>query len=312
LLFAPPPDQPQSVGDLVGRSFRIFRRNVPVFFKVLLGPTLITSVGSLGIQWVPNYGMTTKGAGLGIAAAVAVVSLFILAFGKWLLTLRQLAFVRMVTGFAPDYETAAKFVQQKKWNVLAIFCLAVISLFASGMGWGILMALVAFLGRGSVLAVVLTVAGEILCVAGLFLTIAAVLMISYMILCVVACEETSLSDAISRGYSLVLGDFWRSCSFLLLLVTAVTSLLYPLSIPILLITFGDAIQHNVVSDLENYTVPLYVMVISQIWESLVNMMIWPVAFMACGLYYYDVRIRQEGLDISRRLDEFEKLETNPA
>jgi hypothetical protein len=171
------------------------------------------------------------------------------------------------------------------------------------------MALIAVLARGSVAAIALLVIGEIICTAGLFLSIGLIFMVSYMILCVVACEDVNLSTAVNRGYNLILGDFWRSWSFSLLLLTAVSSLLYPLSLPLLFLTFGDALQQNIVSDLDNYTLPVYVMVINQAWESLVNMMIWPVAFMAFGLYYYDLRIRQEGLDISRTLDE---LESKPA
>jgi hypothetical protein len=309
-LFEPPPGQPQSVGDLVGRSFRIFRRHVPLFFKVLLAPTIVATVGSLGIQWVANYGINTKhSVYLGVAIAVGLISLLVLIAGKWLLTMRQLAFVRMTAGYALDYESAAKFVDERKWSVLAIYCLAVVGLFASTVGWIILMALIAVLARGSTGAMALLVLGEILCTAGLFLSIGVIFMVSYMILCVVACEEVNISTAVSRGYSLILGDFWRSWSFAMLLITAVSSLLYPLSLPLLFLTFGDAIQQNVVSDLDNYTLPVYVMVINQVWESLVNMMIWPVAFMAYGLYYYDLRIRQEGLDITRTLDE---LESKPA
>jgi hypothetical protein len=308
-LFEPPPGQPQSVGDLVGRAFRIFRRHVPLFFKVLLAPTIIATVGSLGIQWVANYGVTAKGSYLFAAIGAGVISLLVLAAGKWLLTLRQLAIVRMTTGYAADYETAAKFVNQRKWSVLGIFCLAVVGLFASTVGWVILMALIAVLARGSTGAIALLVIGEILCTAGLVLSIGLIFMVNYMILCVVACEDVNIGTAVSRGYNLILGDFWRSWSFAMLLLTAVSSLLYPLSLPLLFLTFGDAVQQHITTDLDNYTLPVYVMVINQVWESLVNMMIWPVAFMAYGLYYYDLRIRQEGLDISRTLDE---LESKPA
>src|SRR4030095_1145980 len=59
-LFDPPSDHPQSVCDLIGRAFRVYRRKIPLFFKVLIGPTIFATVGSLGLQWAVTYGVGTE------------------------------------------------------------------------------------------------------------------------------------------------------------------------------------------------------------------------------------------------------------
>ena len=48
-------------------------------------------------------------------------------------------------------------------------------------------------------------------------------------------------------------------------------------------------------------VPMYILVLTQAWESLVNMLLWPVTWLTYGLYYYDLRVRQEGLDVLQNL-----------
>src|SRR5262249_17529031 len=119
-LFDPPSDQPQSVGDLIGRAFRVYRRNIPLFFKVLLGPTIFATGGALGLQWAITYGVSpesTHTISLPLLFGVIVCSLVIVAIAKWVLVVRQLAFVRIMAGFAGDYPTAYQFVAQRKWAV---------------------------------------------------------------------------------------------------------------------------------------------------------------------------------------------------
>ena len=42
-------------------------------------------------------------------------------------------------------------------------------------------------------------------------------------------------------------------------------------------------------------------IVSQVWEQLVSMIVTPISFTCFGLYYCDLRMRQEGLDLIERV-----------
>jgi hypothetical protein len=105
-----------------------------------------------------------------------------------------------------------------------------------------------------------------------------------------------------------MNDFGRSFAFGLLLFIAITAISYPLTLPVVVLSLVDMFQQGLSSEtiVESYRMPFYLMVVGQVWESLVNMLLWPVIFMAYGLFYYDLRLRQEGLDLTMRLDALQR------
>jgi len=128
-----------------------------------------------------------------------------------------------------------------------------------------------------------------------------------MVLAVLACEDLPLSATVNRGLSLASNNLGHTLTFGLLLFAAISALSYPLSLPVVAFTIVDSIQQELGSGSisEAYKLPLYLMVINQAWESLINMLLWPAMFLAYGLLYYDLRLRQEGLDIARTLEALE-------
>jgi hypothetical protein len=306
-LFDAPPDRPQSVGDLIGRAFRIYRRHIPLFFKVLLGPTLASAVGAVGLQWAVSYGIAMGTSWLPVTASVLSMSLILLIWAKWVLTLRQLAFVRITAGFADTYESAYSFISQRKWIILGQYLLAFITSIVLFGLWGALIAVVYFLPRMGLPSMVISLVGILLGITGMVASLCTIMLIGLLVFCVVACENETFGGSITRGFLLAFNDFGRTCSFVLLLFTAVTAISYPLSLPVVALSLGDVVHQGLNSPnlAQSYNVPMYLLIISQLWESVVNMLLWPVIFLAYGLFYYDLRQRQEGLDIIRSLDELE-------
>ena len=48
--------------------------------------------------------------------------------------------------------------------------------------------------------------------------------------------------------------------------------------------------------------PVHIIMLNQAWEGLINMLIWPLFFLAFGIFYLELRVRSEALDLNSRLD----------
>lgn len=306
-MFDPPADKPQSVGDLVGRAFRIFRQGIPLYFQTLTGPTIVAALGGLAVQWVIIYGFSSladKPTGWPICLLVFLTSLLILLITRWVLAIRLLCFLRMSGGFSTDYASALKELHKRQWMVLAVFLLAITFTVAVTIGGVVGFALTVALPRAGLAAMVLTM-GSILLI---FLSFIAAYYLTWItvpvILSVTVCEDLPLNASISRGINLVKNDLGRSIAFGTLLYVCLVALSYPLCLPLVGLEAADAFSKEMLAAAgkDVYKMPIYLMILSQIWESLLSMLIWPIAFLGYGLYYSDLRLRQEGLDISRNLE----------
>ncbi|MCC6475298.1 MAG: hypothetical protein IT514_16310, partial [Burkholderiales bacterium] len=304
-MIEPPSDQPQSIGDLIGRAFRVYRRHLPFFFKILLPPTIASTAGALGLQWAVTAAMSgdaAKPATIALMVGIIISSLIALLLSKWVLAIRQLAFVRMTTGFADTYPEAHAFTHSKRWVIVALYVLSIVTMSVVVGAWAIAMTATYSIINASP---GLRVAGLFLSTVGLIFALTLAVLTTLLVFSVTACENQSLGGYISRASELTMAGLWRSIGFGALMAVTLTAISYPLSLPVVLLSLFDIFQQGVAASesmLDTYRMPFYVMVISQCWESIINMLLWPVIFIAYGYFYYDLRLRQEGLDLARRLD----------
>lgn len=308
-MFDCPPAKPQSVGDLIGRSFRLYRSHLSLLFRILIGPTTVAACGALGVQFFLSKLMESTAARTDVLPyAVIGISFIVVLIAKWILTIRQLALVRMAAGFDSNYATAHTWLNKRKWRVLllasAIFGATVLVV---GV-WTIELVLATQLLKGNTAETLLASAGLLLAPIGTAFSILLIMLLSFITFSAFACEDQRLSTIINRGFSLAFGDFWRTVAFGLLLYATVVFTTIPLSLPLVAASAFDMYQHSLTSsaDYDGYQMPLHLMVVSHVWEALINMLLWPVAFMAFGLFYHDLRLRQEGLDIRKELDVLER------
>ncbi len=307
-MFDAPPDTPQSIGDLIGRSFRLYRRHVTVFFRTLLGPTIVSAAGSLGMQYFITSGLKAGSLEKALLPAAAVAaSFFLLMAAKWVLTIRQLAFVRMAAGFAGDYRESHENILRKKWQILLLSVFALAALVVLCAVWAVEIVLAIQVSKAGALLAIVSAIGALAAPFGLAFSVGFIVLSAFLASCVIACEDERMGGIVARGLSLACGDFWRACAFGLLLYVAVSLVTIPLSAPLFIASVTDAVQHGITagSGTEAYQMPLYLMVLSQIWESLMTMFLWPTMFVAFGLFYHDLRLRQEALDLTRQLDALE-------
>jgi hypothetical protein len=310
--FDPPPQQLQSVGDLIGRSIRIYRKNIKLFFHVLLWPTIFLTAAKVAFHWgVTSFSLRldqkdwTMVIISGIAAVLGILSLIGVAL---FLQLRQLSFIRLVTGFADNYADAQAYIMKRKWKIIGLVTLAYVAIIASVTFWSIIVSVCMAFFKANTATTYLLFAGMLFGLLGLVVSITITCIALYFSFAVGACEDLSLGGLFNRTFALVFQDFWRSGYFCSLLFIALMVIGYPLSLPLVLVSIFEFMRQGMSPDFltDPGKMPFYYTLFNQSWESIVSIITWPISFMATGLFYYDQRMRKEGIDLIRRIDDINK------
>ncbi|MBP6745290.1 hypothetical protein KA344_08640 [bacterium] len=303
-------NRPLSIGDIVGRSFRIFRINLKLIAQVLLLPTILLCVGRIGfILGLTHWSKDGAGAATvftlsPVWSLVTLAGGLLLLIGGFVLYLRQIALVRVFTGFAPNFVEANKFANTRLGSLiglsLAAFAVAILVMLTFAVAIGLSIAL--FAAKGLYIAA--GTVGLIFAVSSGFLALLFVSVVSHMSLSSMAIEKDDLGTLISHSLSLSSRSFFRSIVFYLLTTSAIALLAYPLSLPLIVILIGYSVSQGIISGTHNSAaeLPMYLQIVSQVWEQLVSMIVTPISFTCFGLYYCDLRMRQEGLDLIERVE----------
>jgi hypothetical protein len=305
-LFTSLPDSPQGVGDIVGLACRLVRGNIKLIFHFLLVPTIFATVAGVAFQWVITYGINnvteTKNVAAAFSlAAVWIVGLAVFAIAWWILGLRLLALTRLALGFSETLEDAKQNLMRKKWSVLGVYFLCLM-LLSAGVVAFVLIAVAGVVIGGTTPSLV-SALGFVISFFGIVVVSSIYLLVSHIALCIMACEDTGVVNVIGRSIELTFRHFWRAIAFGSVFALTFTVISYPMSLPVAILTLVDWLQHGMQSGVpaSDYKPPLYILVIAQTWESVMGMYLRPLVVLAFGLFYYDMRLRSEGLDISRRL-----------
>ena len=295
----------QTVGDLIGRAIRIYRLNFRSWIAVLIWPTIICVLGRVMLQssvallpHIPKTDGALPYIGLGVLGLVGF-GVFIVT--KWVLLVRQLAFVRLANGFSDSLKESLSHMYKRQWSILgagilvsfisgAVVILWMIELFASAM-----------LYRRDSFMVIPSSLGMIF---GFFAMWASLSFIYYVLLIIsagIACEKESLTTMITRGFKLCGKSVMRTLylGFLVWMVTYFIS--FPLWLPPYIVIGVDFFRLGHEMNLLEQP-PVHWQVISAAWEPLVEMVIWPITFLSYGFYYYDLRLRQEAVDVALHIE----------
>src|SRR5579883_1225074 len=210
--FASPIEQPVGLCDIIGTAFRLWRHNLPLIFRSLFLPTLCFFASVTVLQLALIYGFDAK-AGLNkmlgnigiifLAGAVDIVSLC------WL-GVRQLALMRLFTGFSPNWNKALAYANKRLWWLVG---LTAISLLLGTVLGGIFVCIFVLSAAviptgpaGAVFGALGMITGVVLGIV----VLAFCLLVSMMGLCVLACEDkTTFFGIISQALSWTLKNFGR-------------------------------------------------------------------------------------------------------
>jgi len=300
-----------STGDIVGRSFRIFRQNILMIGKILVLPTILMCVGRIGVVVGSTYGvklMTEPASGV-LWFVLAAIGGTVLLAGALILWLRSLALVRYLTGFAASYQDAEPFVISRIWSLIGLSLASFTSAMIILIIWGILMAVSVPSLKGHGLMPVMGSFGLATSILGLITTFVFLSLVYNLVGTAIALEpkERDLGSLIGEGLSLTIRSFWRSLGFLFVTVTSVTIVAYPMTLPMVVLIAGYLIMQGVAQGAgAEPTLPMYIQVINAVWETVVNMLISPIYYLAYALYYCDLRMRQHGVDLIQRIEAVEE------
>lgn len=307
-VFEPPPQQLQSVGDLIGRSIRIYRKNIKLFFHVLLWPTVFLTASKVAFHW----GITSLSLRIdqkdwtmmGVSGVVALLGMLSLLVVGLFLQLRQLSFIRLVTGFADNYADAYAYIMKRKWKIVGLIMLAYVAIIVCVIFWSVIISVCMAFFKANASTTYLLLAGMIFGLLGLAISVTVTCIALYFSFAVGACEDLSISGLFNRTFALVFQDFWRAGYFCTLLFVALMVITYPLSLPLLLVSIFEFMRQGMSPEFltDPGKMPFYYTLFNQSWESVISIITWPISFMATGLFYYDQRMRKEGIDLVRRIE----------
>jgi hypothetical protein len=307
-IFEPPPQQLQSVGDLIGRSIRLYRKNFKLFFHVLLWPTVFFTAAKVAFHWgVTNLSLRADQKDwtmMGISGVIALIGILGLIVTALYLQLRQLSFIRLVTGFADNYKEAYEYISQRKWKILSVVFISYLAIFLCAAFWGVIVSVCMAFFKANTATTYVLLGGMVIGLIGLLVSVTIACIALYCAFAVGACEDLSIGGLCSRTLSLVFQDFWRAGYFCTLLFIALMVISYPLSLPLLLLSIFEFIRQGMSPDFltDPGKMPFYYTLCNQTWESIVSIITWPISFMATGLFYYDLRMRKEGIDLVRQIN----------
>ncbi|CAN5360979.1 hypothetical protein BH10CYA1_BH10CYA1_33520 [soil metagenome] len=303
-MFEAPPSNPQTVGDIIGRAFRLFRQNVPLLLREQITPCIVMAVGHVIIQFAATYGLKNPKdigllllglAGFGGGMLISVV-------GFWFLTVRQFAFVRLANGLSDDYRQALSFAFGKKWTIIGLFLLSYFFCVGMVVFWGAEIILSAVLGAK---LLPLAIVGVIFGFVGLLVSIGLLSVYYLLMTSALACEEQRWTTLLGKVFQLLVHDLWRACGFAILLSIIISIFSWTLSLPVVALAIFELFRSGFPGNHmdPSAAMPFYCLVLSQFWQAVINMFLVPISFMAAGLFYRDLKVRQEGLDVEHNLNQ---------
>lgn len=239
--------------------------------------------------------MTHSMASLGLLVLLGFAGLIAGLIAKWILTLRQMALMRIAGGFSTDWQEAYSAVLARKWQVVALWILTAIVSIGLVVGW-FMQFYFMVKDTQSPSAVV---PGFIISIILFFTALFVVCFSTFMSLCLIACDKLDFKDSIDKTIKLLFGNFGRCLAFCLTFILVISILSYPVSMPIVLVGLWDTYKLGIGSHPSE--MPMHTVIIGHVWESILTLLISPLFSYAFAVFYVDLLNRKEGLDLRRRL-----------
>ena len=235
-------------------------------------------------------------------ASFVFAGICIFTYAQWELMLRGLAILRLTVGDCDDYLEAYKYSKKRWLAALLIYSLTVLLPLLVLLFWSIVTFGAIYIGRKYQLFPYITILPFALIGVLSTITIAWSFLVGSMMLCVLACEDIPVMQVMKRGEELSLSHLWRGGSFVCLLAIVLLLISLAIDMPLIVISVFDMSANGTgAQQAMAFQLPLYLEVITVVWEGLLNIVVFSIALIADGLYYRDVRLRLDGLDITARL-----------
>lgn len=303
-----PMSEPLGLCDLIGLAFRIWRQNLGLIFRSLITPTIFYFASTTLLQWTISYGANASSDLPRILSMVglAFLSCIVFVISLIFLSVRQLALVRLFSGFASTWEQALAYSRKRTLWLVGLFAVTAI---LSMVIFGILICVIALAAVATKWGPAASLLGAGGIITGIFLLIIAVgllMVLSLMGFSVLACEDTDFFGVIGRTMHWTFKNFGRVMCFSIIFYVIMSAISLPVSLPVVVLTIADMTWQQIqtgASAAGDAKLSLGVMLFVQFWDGLSSLLLRPVSFISFGLLYLDLRQRNDGLDLACRLQE---------
>ncbi len=229
-----------------------------------------------------------------------LIFIILAMWGQFVLAVRSVAVIRFALGFSASYEEALKQAKRIRWTIFWVYNVAVLVPFLV-VGFFVLLSVVTSLLFVGPLKNVYVLLYPALAIEGGSLTFCFAWSVLWTSLayCILACENLTMQKIIAKTNEMTKRYLWRGGSFVCLLCITLLLVSVCLALPVLGLAVFEA---RVGGPGGASLLTLIKEVAEAVWFCMINILLMGVAFVAEGLYYRDVRLRMEGLDILENLN----------
>ncbi|MGH9647819.1 MAG: hypothetical protein ACRD4E_13495 [Bryobacteraceae bacterium] len=256
--------RPLSIGDILDRTFSLYRRHFLLFVGIAGIPQLLVLVFSLGqtlFSWSTTDILTgSRNVGIGILVLIVYLVVAVVAYlfsqGGTMLAISDLYLGRTTT-----IAESLRNISGDLWYLLGVTILSGLAIFG---------------------ALILLIVPGIYVACRLLVCVPAALI-----------EKRSPREALSRSFGLTKGFAGRAFVILVLSVVMTYAAQLLLALPA---AAALALQAGGPGMIRFWTA------LTQVGSSLASILITPILLIATAVFYFDLRVRKEGFDLQFMMD----------
>jgi hypothetical protein len=262
--------RPLSIGEMLDRTFGIYRDHFKIFVGIFVFPQLAVLVAAFGFQVILHTVMSTP-------AQAPVAALGFLAYSPIYFAVIMVA---LAVGQAATIHAVSQVYLERPATISDSYS------FIRGRFWSILGVVVLILIAGMVAAVV----GVIALLIGALIFPVLVTLYSALAVPVTVLEGRDPIESLKRSYNLVKDDLGRIFVIWLLFVVVQIAASTLVSAPTIVVAMMMAKQWH-------GQAPLWFSVVGDVGQFVVGCLVKPLLTIAFSVVYYDERVRKEALDM---------------
>lgn len=264
--------RPLSVGEILDRTFTLYRRN----FLLFAGITALPQLFSLAVQLARTYSLGKSSASFGLGLSLTgIIFLLVVLIATFLASLfSQGATFLAVNDLYLGRPVSVSDCLRRAWGEIGtVFAIGILNALAIGVG---LLALV---------------------IPGIYI-------FCRLLVClpVALTEQRSAVESLSRSWRLTTDNAGRAFVIVLLyfVISIAAAMLFQLPFTIATIAYRN-----------NFAMLQIWTAITQIGDALINIVISPILLIASSVFYFDLRVRKEGFDLQIMMDPNSERMTPP-
>ncbi len=266
--------RPLSIGEILDRTFTLFRRNFLLFIGITALPQLLSLAFQLTRTFVWGGGRSTAGLGLGVTVTATLLALAALVVTFIVALFAQAAtFLAVNDLYLSRPVSVADCLRRALGEIGTVFGVGVLN------GLAVVAGLIALIVPG------------IYIFCRLLVSVPAALV-----------EGRGPSDAIRRSWWLEKDNVGRAFVLVALyfVISVAAAMLFQLPFTIASIAYKD-----------NFAMLRLWTGITLVGDAIINIIVSPILLIATSVFYFDLRVRKEGFDLQFMMDPTSERSTPP-